>query len=104
MPRQGLLALLLATAACKPAPHDISTVTFARPDVSILTIHGSGDDNVYVAQGERITSALRDRALMSSSSGSMVATGVAMRTVQIVRIALKCPDYGPVAAFPVKGS
>jgi predicted esterase len=61
MPRQGLLALLLATAACKPAPHDISTVTFARPDVSILTIHGSGDDNVYVAQGERITSALRDK-------------------------------------------
>lgn len=38
---------------------DISTVTFARPDVSLLTIHGAGDDNVYVAQGERITAALR---------------------------------------------
>jgi acetyl esterase/lipase len=38
---------------------DISTVTFARPDVSILTIHGAGDDNVYVAQGERITAALQ---------------------------------------------
>jgi acetyl esterase/lipase len=48
-----------------PAPwsaaelRDISTVTFARPDVSLLTIHGAGDDNVYVTQGERITAALR---------------------------------------------
>ena len=47
-----------------PAPwsdaelRDISTVTFARPDVSVLTVHGSGDDNVYVAQGERITAVL----------------------------------------------
>jgi dipeptidyl aminopeptidase/acylaminoacyl peptidase len=40
---------------------DISTVTFARPDVSLLTVHGAGDDNVYVAQGERITEALRAR-------------------------------------------
>ncbi|HEX2212004.1 MAG TPA: prolyl oligopeptidase family serine peptidase, partial [Mycobacterium sp.] len=38
---------------------DISTVTFARPDVSLLTVHGAGDDNVYVTQGERITSVLR---------------------------------------------
>jgi acetyl esterase/lipase len=38
---------------------DISTVTFARPDVSVLTVHGAGDDNVYVAQGERITAALQ---------------------------------------------
>ena len=38
---------------------DISTVTFARPDVSLLTVHGAGDDNVYVAQGERITEVLR---------------------------------------------
>jgi dipeptidyl aminopeptidase/acylaminoacyl peptidase len=38
---------------------DISTVTFVRPDVSLLTVHGAGDDNVYVAQGERITAALR---------------------------------------------
>jgi acetyl esterase/lipase len=38
---------------------DISTVTFARPDVSVLTIHGAGDDNVYVSQGDRITAALR---------------------------------------------
>jgi acetyl esterase/lipase len=38
---------------------DISTVTFARPDVSVLTVHGAGDDNVYVAQGERITAVLR---------------------------------------------
>jgi acetyl esterase/lipase len=38
---------------------DISTVTFARPDVSLLTVHGAGDDNVYVAQGERITAELR---------------------------------------------
>jgi acetyl esterase/lipase len=38
---------------------DISTVTFARPDVSVLTVHGAGDDNVYVAQGVRITEALR---------------------------------------------
>jgi acetyl esterase/lipase len=40
---------------------DISTVTFARPDVSVLTVHGAGDDNVYVAQGDRITAALRSR-------------------------------------------
>gem|GEM_PF-4888794 len=40
---------------------DISTVTFARPDVSLLTIHGAGDDNVYVAQGERITASLRSK-------------------------------------------
>ena len=38
---------------------DISTVTFARPDVSLLTVHGAGDDNVYVSQGERITSVLQ---------------------------------------------
>ena len=40
---------------------DISTVTFARPDVSLLTIHGAGDDNVYVTQGERITAELRSK-------------------------------------------
>ena len=40
---------------------DISTVTFARPDVALLTVHGAGDDNVYVAQGERITAELRSR-------------------------------------------
>jgi acetyl esterase/lipase len=38
---------------------DISTVTFIRPDVSLLTVHGAGDDNVYVTQGDRITAALR---------------------------------------------
>jgi len=38
---------------------DISTVTFARPDVSVLTVHGAGDDNVPVDQGDRITAALR---------------------------------------------
>lgn len=38
---------------------DISTVTFARADVSLLTVHGAGDDNVYVEQGERITAALQ---------------------------------------------
>jgi acetyl esterase/lipase len=38
---------------------DISTVSFARPDVALLTIHGEGDDNVYVTQGERITAVLR---------------------------------------------
>ena len=48
-----------------PAPwsdaelRDISTVTFIRPDVSILTVHGAGDDNVYVEQGDRITAALQ---------------------------------------------
>jgi len=41
------------------ALRDISTVTFARPDVSLLTIHGAGDDNVYVAQGDRIHAALQ---------------------------------------------
>jgi acetyl esterase/lipase len=48
-----------------PAPwsdtelRDISTVSFARPDVAVLSVHGAGDDNVYVMQGERITAALR---------------------------------------------
>ncbi|MDF1501414.1 alpha/beta hydrolase [Roseisolibacter sp. H3M3-2] len=48
-----------------PAPwsaaelRDISTVTFARPDAAVLTVHGTGDDNVYVDQGERLTAALR---------------------------------------------
>lgn len=40
---------------------DISTVTFARPDVSLLTVHGAGDDNVYVEQGDRITAALQSK-------------------------------------------
>jgi acetyl esterase/lipase len=40
---------------------DISTVTFARPDVAVLSIHGSGDDNVYVAQGQRLTDALKSK-------------------------------------------
>ncbi|MDF2776367.1 MAG: Esterase/lipase [Geminicoccaceae bacterium] len=40
---------------------DISTVTFARPDVAVLTVHGAGDDNVYVTQGERITAELRSK-------------------------------------------
>jgi acetyl esterase/lipase len=40
---------------------DISTVTFARPDVSLLTVHGAGDDNVYVTQAERITAALQSK-------------------------------------------
>ena len=50
-----------------PAPwsdaelRDISTVTFARPDVSLLTVHGAGDDNVYVTQGARITAELESR-------------------------------------------
>ncbi len=38
---------------------DISTVSFARRDAALLTVHGAGDDNVYVTQGERITAALR---------------------------------------------
>ena len=55
---------ILTAVMGHPAPwsdaqlRDISTVTFARPDVSLLTVHGAGDDNVYVAQGERITSVL----------------------------------------------
>ena len=40
---------------------DISTVTFARPDVSLLSIHGAGDTNVFVAQAHRITEVLRSR-------------------------------------------
>lgn len=44
---------------------DISTVTFARPDVALLTVHGAGDDNVYVAQGERITAELKARGAVT---------------------------------------
>jgi acetyl esterase/lipase len=56
---------LLTNVLGHPAPwsdaelRDISTVTFARPDVAVLTIHGAGDDDVYVAQGDRLTAALR---------------------------------------------
>ena len=55
---------ILTAVMGHPAPwsdarlRDISTVTFARPDVALLTVHGAGDDNVYVAQGERITAVL----------------------------------------------
>ena len=60
-------ANILTKVMGHPAPwsdaelRDISTVTFARPDVSVLTVHGVGDDNVYVAQGERITAALKSK-------------------------------------------
>ena len=62
--RQGFNDLLTNVMG-HPAPwseaelRDISTVTFARPDVSVLTIHGAGDDDVYVDQGDRLTAALR---------------------------------------------
>jgi len=58
---------ILESVMGHPAPwsdaelRDISTVTFARPDVSVLTVHGAGDDNVYVMQGERITAALQSK-------------------------------------------
>ncbi len=58
---------ILTAVLGHPAPwsdaelRDISTVTFARPDVSLLTIHGAGDDNVYVTQGDRITAELQSR-------------------------------------------
>ena len=67
MPAQQVMADfedIMTTVLGHPGPwsdaelRDISTVTFARPDVSLLTIHGAGDDNVYVTQGDRITSAL----------------------------------------------
>ena len=56
---------ILTAVMGHPAPwsdaelRDISTVTFVRPDVSVLTVHGAGDDNVYVEQGDRITAALQ---------------------------------------------
>lgn len=56
---------ILTAVMGHPAPwsdaelRDISTVTFVRPDVSLLTVHGAGDDNVYVTQGDRITAALK---------------------------------------------
>ena len=68
MPPQQVMAdfdEILTAVMGHPAPwsdaelRDISTVTFARPDVALLTVHGAGDDNVHVAQGERITSVLR---------------------------------------------
>jgi acetyl esterase/lipase len=56
---------ILTSVMGHPAPwsdaelRDIATVTFARRDVALLTVHGAGDDNVYVTQGDRITEALR---------------------------------------------
>ena len=58
---------ILTAVMGHPAPwsdaelRDISTVTFARPDVSLLTVHGAGDDNVYVTQGDRITAELQSK-------------------------------------------
>ena len=58
---------ILTTVMGHPPPwsdaelRDISTVTFARSDVSVLTVHGAGDDNVYVTQGERITAELESK-------------------------------------------
>jgi acetyl esterase/lipase len=40
---------------------DVSPVTFARSDVSVLTIHGAGDDDVSVANGDRLNAALREK-------------------------------------------
>ncbi|MGH7677079.1 MAG: alpha/beta hydrolase fold domain-containing protein, partial [Gemmatimonadaceae bacterium] len=56
---------LLTNVMGRPGPWsdaellDISTVTFARPDVSVLTIHGAGDWDVVVAHGDRLTAALQ---------------------------------------------
>jgi fermentation-respiration switch protein FrsA (DUF1100 family) len=70
MPPEQVMAdfdAILTGVLGHPAPwsnaelRDISTVTFARPDVALLTVHGAGDDNVFVAQGERITAVLRSR-------------------------------------------
>ncbi len=70
MPREQVMAdfdNILTKVMGHPSPwsdaelRDISTVTFARPDVSLLTVHGAGDDNVYVMQGERITAELRSK-------------------------------------------
>lgn len=59
----GILTNVMGHAApwSEAELRDISTVTFARPDVSLLTVHGVGDDNVYVTQGERITAELQSR-------------------------------------------
>lgn len=59
----GILTNVMGHAApwSEAELRDISTVTFARPDVSLLTVHGAGDDNVYVAQGERLTAELRSK-------------------------------------------
>jgi hypothetical protein len=62
---------------------DISTVTFARPDVSVLTVHGAGDDNVYVAQGDRITAALRSVVRTPSSFASRATRATATRTAGV---------------------
>jgi acetyl esterase/lipase len=62
---------ILTAVVGHPAPwseaelRDISTVTFARPDVSVLTVHGAGDDNVYVSQGERLTAALQSKGALA---------------------------------------
>jgi hypothetical protein len=67
MPPRGVMAdfaIILTDVMGHRAPwsdaelRDISTVTFARPDVAVLTVHGAGDDNVYVDQGDRITAVL----------------------------------------------
>jgi acetyl esterase/lipase len=69
MPAEEVMAdfeSILTDAFGHPPPwsdaelRDISTVTFARPDVSVLTVHGAGDDNVYFAQAARVTAVLQD--------------------------------------------
>jgi acetyl esterase/lipase len=60
---ENILTKVMGHAAPWPDAElrDISTVTFARPDASLLTVHGAGDDNVYVTQGERITAELQSK-------------------------------------------
>lgn len=68
MPPEEVMAdfvAILASVFGHPGPwsegelRDISTVTFVRRDVSLLSIHGTGDDNVYFPQSQRITNALQ---------------------------------------------
>jgi acetyl esterase/lipase len=74
MPPEQVMAdfdLIMTDVLGHPAPwtgaelRDISTVTYARPDVSVLTVHGAGDDNVFVSQGERLHAVLRSKGAKS---------------------------------------
>ena len=42
-----------------PEVRDLEGRMTTGADVALLTVHGDGDDNVYVTQGERITAELQ---------------------------------------------
>ncbi|HZV00408.1 MAG TPA: alpha/beta hydrolase fold domain-containing protein [Planctomycetota bacterium] len=61
--QERVLAAVLGDAPSAEARRDISTVTWARPDSSILVVHGIEDGNVFVVNALHL-----DQALLSAGA------------------------------------